>query len=267
MSDAAVNHMITNDGVRLAYRVDGQPEAPWLALLNSVGMDLRMWESQMPRFSEHFCVLRFDMRGHGASEAPPGPYSIERLGSDLIGLFDALAIRRVHLCGLSLGGLVAQWCAAEWPERVDRIVLANTAARIGTASSWSDRIATVRSGGMRAVRDLALARFLTERFQSEHPDETQRIANIFEATPAEGYIAACAALRDADLHRALMRIKAPVLIIAGDLDEATPVPLARELHSAIASSKLTVLQGAAHLSNVEQSEVFNDHVLAFLRRS
>src|SRR5262249_27364468 len=199
MSDAAVNHMITNDGVRVAYRVEGPPEAAWLVLLNSVGLDLRMWEPQMPRFSEQFRVLRFDMRGHDAAEPPPGPYSNERLGSDLMGLLDALAIPRVHLCGLSLGGLVAQWCAAEWSERVDRIVLAHTAARIGTESSWSDRIAIVRSGGMRAVRDLALARFLTERFQSEHPEETQRIMDIFAATPAEGYVAACAAQRDADL--------------------------------------------------------------------
>ena len=228
-------------------------------------MDLRLWEPQRPRFSEHLRVLRYDMRGHGASGAPPGPYSIERLGLDLMGLLDALAIPQVHLCGLSLGGLVAQWCAAEWPERVDRIVLANTAARIGTETSWSDRIAIVRSGGMQAVRDLALARFLTERLKGEHPDETQRIMDIFAATPAEGYIAACAALRDADLHRALVRITAPVLIIAGDLDVSTPVPLARVLHSAIADSRLTVLQGAAHLSNVEQPEVFNDHVLAFLR--
>jgi 3-oxoadipate enol-lactonase len=267
MSNAAINHVVATDGVRLAYRVEGPPEAPWLVLLNSVGLDLRMWEPQASHFSEHFRVLRFDTRGHGASDAPPEPYRIDRLGLDLIGLLDALDIRRAHLCGLSLGGLVAQWVAAEWPERVDRIVLANTAARISTESSWSERIAAVRSGGMWAVRDLALGRFLSERFRSEYPDRTQQIADIFEATPADGYIAACAALRDADLHSALMRIEAPVLIIAGDLDEVTPVPLARELHSAIADSRLTVLQYAAHLSNVEQSEVFNDHVLSFISRS
>jgi 3-oxoadipate enol-lactonase len=226
-----------------------------------------MWQPQVDFLAQRFRVIRYDSRGHGRSEAPPQTYTLDRLGDDLLAVLDAVGVERAHICGLSLGGMVALWLSAYHPERVERAVSANTGARIGTESSWNERIAAVRSGGMRAVRDLVLARFLSERFRSAHPDETQQIAEIVEATPADGYIAACAALRDADLHRALPRVKVPVLIIAGDLDEATPVALARELQGAIAGSGLTVLQGAAHLSNVEQSEVFNDHVLSFIGHS
>jgi 3-oxoadipate enol-lactonase len=224
-----------------------------------------MWQPQVDVFAQRFRVIRYDSRGHGRSEAPAQAYTLDRLGDDLLAVLDAVGVERAHICGLSLGGMVALWLSAYHPDRIERAVFANTGARIGTEFSWDERIAAVRSGGMPAVRDVVLARFLSERFRREHPDETQQIADIFEATPADGYIATCVALRDADLHRVLPRVKVPALIIAGDLDEATPVSLARELHSAIAGSGLTVLQGAAHLSNVEQPEVFNDHLFSFLR--
>jgi 3-oxoadipate enol-lactonase len=265
VSDATATDTIV-EGVRLAYHLDGPRTAPYLVLVNSLGMDLQMWDAQLPRFAASFRVLRYDMRGHGRSDAPPGPYTIAQLGRDLVALLDALAIERAQVCGLSLGGLVVQWLAAEHPQRVARVVLANTAARIGSDVTWNERIAAVRAGGLDAIRDLVMARFLSAQFREEHSEETQRIAGIFAATPAEGYIAACVALRDADLHSALQRITAPVLVVTSDLDESTPASQARELQAAIAGSELVQMEGAAHLSNVERPEAFGDCVLAFLRQ-
>src|SRR5262249_35102489 len=153
---------------------------------NSLGTDLGMWDPQMPVFAERFRVIRYDARGHGRSDASAGPYTLERLSLDLIALLDALDIARAHVCGLSLGGLVAQWVAVYRPDRVNRRVLATPASRIGSATTWAERIAAVRAGGMGAVRDAVVARFLSERFRREHPEETGRIAEMVEATPAEG---------------------------------------------------------------------------------
>jgi 3-oxoadipate enol-lactonase len=254
------------DGVRLAYRIDGPDNAPTIVMLNSLGTDMRMWDPQVALLSHNLRIVRYDCRGHGSSDVPAGPYTIERFGLDLLALFDTLRIERAYICGLSLGGMVALWFAGRYPDRVVRAVLANTAARIGTQESWNARIDAVRTGGMRAVRDMVLARFLSEGFRRKHPEVVRNLGEMLEATHPRGYMEACAALCEADLRAALTVIHIPSLIIAGGLDESTPLSQSRELHAAITGSELVVLRKAAHLSNVEQPEEFSRAVLAFLVR-
>ena len=252
------------DGVRLAYRVDGPDDAPTVVLVNSLGTDLRMWDPQVALLSQSLRVVRYDCRGHGASAVPAGPYTIAQFGLDFLALLDTLQIERAHICGLSLGGLVALWAAAQYPERVARAVFANTAARIGTEETWDARIDAVKMGGMAAVRDAVVSRFLSEGFRQQHPETVRQIGEMIEATSPIGYIGACAALRDTDLREVIPAIHTPSLILAGALDESTPPSQARELHTAIVGSELVILQEAAHLSNVEQPGAFSKYVLGFL---
>lgn len=253
------------DGVRIAYRVDGDDSRHALVLINSLGTDLRLWKPQMPELTRHFRVIRYDCRGHGASDVPPNPATIDRLGADLIALLDCLHIDIAHLCGLSLGGLTALWAAAYHRERVARVIFANAAARFGTTQSWDERIRAVRAGGMTAISETVVGRFLGATFRAAHPDVVRRITDMVEATPADGYVAVCAALRDADLRDVVSRIRAPSLILAGELDQSAPLRQSEELHTAIAGSELVVLPGAAHLTNVEQADEFTRLVTKFLR--
>ncbi|HEU5010960.1 MAG TPA: 3-oxoadipate enol-lactonase [Roseiflexaceae bacterium] len=258
-----MTNFVTHDGARLAFRADGPDDAPPLVFINSLGTDMHMWGSQTSVLGQGFRVVRYDTRGHGQSDAPEGPYTIEQLGQDALALLDHLNIERAHVCGLSLGGMVALWLAATHSERVSRAVFANTAAQIGSAESWQARIDAVQAGGMAAVRGMVLARFLSPRFRKEHPAVTSSIGDMLEATDPTGYIGACAALRDTDLHPIVSAISAPSLIIAGTLDESTPPAQSDELHAAIAGSELIKLP-AGHLSNIEQPEQFSDHLLRFL---
>jgi pimeloyl-ACP methyl ester carboxylesterase len=162
--------------------------------------------------------------------------------------------------------MVALWVASQYPERVISATYANTAARIGTQETWETRIEAVSMGGMGAVRDAVLARFLSENFRQRYPRETQQIGEMIEQTNPEGYIKACACLRDTDLRQKLSAIHVPSLILAGELDESTPVWQARELHAAITGSELVIIREAAHLSNREKPEDFNQALLTFLER-
>ncbi len=211
-----MRYLQLDDGVRLAYRVDGPETAPALVLLNSLGSDLRMWDQQVDVLAANVRVVRYDIRGHGHSSVPGAPATIEQLGHDVLALLDQLRIERAMLCGISLGGLTALWLAAIHPERVERAVFANTAARIGSVESWSARIDAVRRGGMQAVREVVLARFLSAPFRAQHADVTRRVGDMLVATDPAGYAAVCAALRDADLRAVLPLIGAPSLILVGD---------------------------------------------------
>jgi len=254
------------DGLGIAYRVDGPDSADSLVLINSLGTDLRLWEPQMEELTRHFRVVRYDCRGHGDSDVPPDrTTSIGRLGADLVALLDCLNIERAHLCGISLGGFTGLWLAAYHRERVGRAVFANTAARLGSEQSWDERIRAVEAGGLAAISETVVGRFLGATFRAAHPDVTRHLVEMVEATPAAGYVAACAALREADLHNVISRIRAPSLIIGGELDQSTPVGQSEELNTLISDSKLVVLPGAAHLTNVEQAEKFTPIVTTFLR--
>jgi len=254
------------DGLNIAYRVDGDDSKDAVVLINSLGTDLRLWEPQMDELTRHFRVIRYDCRGHGDSDVPQDrTTSIGRLGADLVALLDCLNIERAHLCGISLGGFTALWLAAYHRERVGRAVCANAAARLGSEQSWDERIRAVEAGGVAAISETVVGRFLGATFRAAHPDVTRHLIDMVEATPAAGYIAACAALREADLHNVISRIRAPSLIIGGELDQSTPVGQSEELNTLISDSKLVVLPGAAHLTNVEQAEKFTPIVTTFLR--
>lgn len=264
MRDGQMSGYVDVAGARLWYHVEGPAGAPVALFSNSLGTNLRMWDAQAQAFAGRFRVVRYDSRGHGRSDAPPGPYTLDLLALDALALLDYLNVERVHVCGLSLGGMVALWLAANHPQRIDRVVFADTAAKIGNEERWTSRIAAVRAGGMRAIRDGVVAGFLSEPFRQRRPDIAQMIGDMLEEAPPEGYIATCEALREADLRAALARIAAPALILVGSRDESTPPTQARELHDAIAGSQLVILDGAAHLANVEQPDAFNAHALAFL---
>ena len=257
-------NFFTANGVRIAYSVNGPEDAPTLVLVNSLGTDLRMWNPQVALLGEHLRIVRYDSRGHGASEVPDGPYSIEQFGLDLLALFDMLHIQRAHLCGLSLGGVVALWFAANHPERVRRAIFANTAAHIGNDEIWNARIDAVNKGGMAAIKDAVLARFLSADFREHYPETAHQIGEMIAATNPIGYVGACAALRDADLTQLVSTIRVPSLILAGELDESTPLEQSRELHAAIDGSELAIFRKTAHLSNVEQPEEFSRYVQTFL---
>src|SRR6185312_4294914 len=192
-------HTFLSDGLQIAYRVDGPEDAPPLVLINSLGTNLHMWDAQIERLSHSLRVIRFDNRGHGLSAVPTKPYTLEQLGGDVCALLDTLGITRAHLCGISLGGMVAQACALHQPERVISITCANTAARIGSLASWDARIEAIHNGGMAAIREAVLARFFSAAYRGSHPEQVQRFSEAFMAIEPSGYIAACAALRVADL--------------------------------------------------------------------
>jgi 3-oxoadipate enol-lactonase len=248
----------------IAYRVDGPSGRPAVVFSNSLGTDHRLWDRQMPAVEDRFRVVRYEACGHGVSDPPRGPMTIERLGLDVIALLDHLAIDRAVVCGCSLGGVIALWLSANHPERVAGAALANTGAKVGTDESWNARIAAVRAGGTAAVRDQVVGRFLTPEFRARAPETTARISEMLEATNPDGYIAACEALRGADLRAAARTVRVPVMIVASERDQSTPPELARDLHASIVGSELGRIPDAAHLSNVEQPAAFNAALVRFL---
>jgi len=254
---------IAIDGAQLNYRFDGSQAASVLVLSNSLGTNYELWAPQMDACAARFRVLRYDSRGHGQSAVTPGPYTIERLGRDVLGLMDALAIDRAHFCGLSKGGMVGMWLGVNAPHRFDRLVLCNTAAKIGTTQLWDARIAAVRGGGMAAVVDSVIARWLTDGFRAREPDAVGRVRKMLLETPPEGYVACCAAVRDADQRAAIAQIVRPTLVIAGSHDGATPPADTRLVADAVPGARYVELD-ASHLSNVEQASAFNQAVLDFL---
>jgi 3-oxoadipate enol-lactonase len=252
------------DGIRLHCRVEGPEGAPAIVFLNSLGTDLRMWDPQVAVLRSSFKVVRHDSRGHGASDSPAGPYSIELLGGDVVGLLDALEIERVDLCGVSMGGLVALWLAASHPNRIGRAILAGTAVKIGSKELWDERVRAVEAGGMEAIRDVVMERLLTSSFRKRSPEVAGRVEATLESTPPDGYVASCVAVRNADLTDVVGTIRAHSLIVVGADDVAAPPREAEKLHEHIAGSELVVLEDASHLCNIEQPERFNQAVLRFL---
>ena len=250
----------------LHYQIDGPQDAPVLVLSNSLGTDLHMWDAQMAAFTEHFRVLRFDTRGHGKSLVTPGPYNIEQLGHDVLALLDALNIERAHFCGLSMGGLIGQWLGINAGDRLLKLVVCNTAAKIGDPSVWNPRIETVLRDGaaaMVALRDASIARWFTPDFATANPAVASRITDMLAATSPEGYAANCAAVRDADFRDQLGSIKVPLLVIAGSGDAVTPPAGSHFIQEHVAGAEYAEFH-AAHLSNVQAGTAFSERVVAFL---
>ena len=249
--------------VRLHYRVDGEDDAPPLLLANSLGTTADMWEPQMPALAGRFRVIRHDTRGHGLSQVTPGPYSIEQLGRDALGLLDRLGIARAHFCGLSMGGMVGVLLGIHAPERVDRLVVANTAAKIGTQETWNARIEAVRKGGMAAIAPALMSRWFTSSVLESPTPKIAELRAQFERISPEGYVACCAAVRDMDQRNALGRIHAPMLVIAGTNDAVTTPDDGRYIAEHVHGARFVELP-AAHLSNIQAAPGFTQALVQFL---
>ena len=249
---------------RLYYRLEGHNGLPVLVLSHSIGVDHGLWAPQMPDLLAHFQILRYDTRGHGASDAPPAEYSIEELGRDVLGLADALGIAKFAFCGLSLGGMTGQWLGMHASERLTALVLANNSPRAGSKAAWDDRRTAVFAGGMAAIVDLAMQRnFLPETLAQRNP-HTATLRAVFLKTDPAGYAGCCSAIRDMDHTASLRNIRVPTLVIVGDRDASTPWEghgeiLAREIPAA-----RVVRLPSAHLSNIDCPHPFTAALQDFL---
>jgi 3-oxoadipate enol-lactonase len=250
-------------GATLHYQLDGPVAAPPLVLLNSLGTDLRMWDPLVPALAARHRVLRHDARGHGRSPPTPGPYSVELLARDALALVETLGLRRPHVCGLSLGGMIGLWIAAHAPAPLASLAVCNAAARMPRPAAYDERIARVRAGGVRAVADEVLAAWFTEGYRAGRADAVARARELLLGTSAEGYAAACAAVRDFDLRDAFPRIVAPTLVVAGIADPAIPPADAAALADAIPGARYLELP-VAHLSALEAGPALAGRLVSFL---
>jgi len=237
------------------FSLSGPEDAPVLALAHPLGADLSVWEAVSAGLRDRFQILAFDARGHGGSFKPPGPYALDDLGGDFLRLLDALAVARAHFCGLSMGGLIGQWLLTHAPHRLDKLVLANTAAHLPDAAAWNGRIAALAQGGVAALTPAILPRWLSAPFREAHPEIAARIAALLDGCDAGGYAGCCAALRDADFRPALPdAAKTDILVIVGEADGSTPPVMGEEL-ARLCGARLARLD-AAHLSCVEDAQGF-----------
>jgi 3-oxoadipate enol-lactonase len=254
---------IDADGCTIHVEVEGPERAPALMLSNSLGTNLHMWDDQVAAFTRHFRLIRYDRRGHGKSSVPKGPYSMERLGRDVLAVLDALGVERINWCGLSMGGMVGQWLGAHAPRRIDKLILSNTACYYPDKTFWAGRIRTVREQGLAAIVDANMERWFTKAFRETAGPAMKGITEMFLATKPDGYIACIEAIRDMDHRPLLPQIKAPTLVIAGRHDPATPLEGNEFIRQQIPGARLAVLE-AAHIANMELPKLYADTALEFL---
>ncbi len=253
-----------SDGAEIHYEVDADDGRPALVLSNSLGTALEMWDGQLAAARARFRVVRYDNRGHGRSSVPAGEYSIARLGRDAVELLDALAIERAAFCGLSMGGMVGLWLAANAGHRLSRVALCNTTAHMPPAETWNARIATVKTQGMAALADGIIERWFTPPFRAREMATVARVKAMILATDPIGYAGCCAAVRDMDQRGDLGRIAVPTLVVAGAEDPATPPAMGAGIAAAIPGARLEVIENCAHLSNIEQPAAFDAAAFGFL---
>lgn len=259
---------IEANGIRINYELSGKKDAPVVVLSHSLACSMVMWDPQLDLLEAHFRVLRFDTRGHGDSDAPRGSYTLEQLVDDAIGLLDGLDIDRVHWVGLSMGGMIGQGIALHHSGRLESLVLADTAAIIPDAAQpvWQERIDTARKQGMQAVAESTLERWFTPNYLKQNLPEIEQIRRQILATPVAGYIGCSEAIRRLNYLDQLSAIQTPTLIMVGADDPGTPVEASEAMQARIKGSNLVVIPEAAHLSNIEQAEVFSTHLMAHLQR-
>ncbi len=232
-------------------------------LSNSLGTHHGMWDAQMPALARRFRVLRYDTRGHGRSEVPQGPYALADLGRDVLHLIDAIGASQVHFCGLSLGGMTGMWLARQAPQRIGRLVLANTSSYVGSPEVWNSRIQAVTRGGMAAVSEAILERWFTPEFHAASQEEVERIRQMLLTTSPEGYVGCAAAVRDMDLRGELGAIRCPTLVISGARDPALPPSHGAYIAERVPGARSIEL-AAAHLSNIEARDAFTAALTGFL---
>ena len=249
----------------LNYSLDGFGGGAVVMFSNSLAANLTMWDVQVPVLVEAgYRVLRYDSRGHGQSGAPEGPYTMEMLTADAVGLMDALGLEKVHFCGLSKGGMVGQMLGTHHADRLISLVLCDTAAHLGPKEIWEERMAAVREQGMAGLVDAFIDRWFTKPGQKRMPDEIKKVRAMISATPVPGFCGCCCAIRDMDQRESIRTISVPTLVMVGEHDPGTPVSAATYIHEQIASSRMKIIDGAAHFINVEQKSVFNEALLSFL---
>jgi 3-oxoadipate enol-lactonase len=254
---------IDADGCMIHAEVEGPERAPVLMLSNSLGTSLHMWDDQVAPFTRHFRLVRYDRRGHGKSGVPKGPYSMERLGRDVLAVLDKLGIEKINWCGLSMGGMVGMWLGANAPQRINRLILSNTSAYFADKEIWNGRIKTVREKGLASIVGGTMERWFTADFRQREPKKIEWLSEMFLRTDPEGYIGCGEAVRDMDHREILKSITAPTMVIAGRHDPATTVEHGEFIRSRIPGASMTVLD-AAHIANVEQAHDYTDAVLGFL---
>ncbi len=248
---------------QIHYELEGPNGSPVVLFSNSLGTDHSLWDPQAREFQKKLRVLRYDSRGHGGSSSTPGPYSVELLAKDVIAILDALKLDRVNFCGLSLGGMIGMWLGANASNRLNKLVLCNTGAKIGTLDNWNTRIETVQKNGMKSVSSAVLERWFTPAFREKAPGQMSNIRSVLEALNPDGYAACCAAVRDFDFRNELGNIRVPTLVIAGAHDPATPPADGRFIADHVPGARFVELI-AAHLSNIEDHHRFNTELAAFL---
>ncbi len=254
------------NGVAIHYRIEGPEAAPVVTLSHALAAHLGLWDEQVRVLASRYRVLRFDTRGHGASEAPPGPYTLDMLAGDVAALLDHLGIAQTHFVGLSMGGMIGQTLALARPDLVASLVLSDTTPVVPESArvQWQARIEAVRRDGMESQVAATLERWLTPGFRARAAETVAAIEAMIRATPVDGFIGCCQALMELDVVDRLSEIRGPTLVIVGAEDPSTPVEVARSLHERIAGSQLCIIKGARHLPNVEQAEAFNARLMAFL---
>lgn len=256
------------DSARIHYELSGSADLPVLVLSNSLGTNFAMWDAQLAAFSRDFRILRYDTRGHGQSSVTPSPYTIEQLAKDVVELLDHLQLARVYFCGLSMGGLTGMWLGIHTPERLHKMVLCNTALKIGNAAGWNTRIENVSKHGMHPIASAVLERWFSPAFRAGSPQAMQSAEQMFVSTPAAGYIACCEAIRDADFSgenpgNSISSLRVPTLVVAGAQDPVTTPADGRAIADRISRAQYLELQ-AAHLSNMEAASAFTMEVGRFL---
>jgi 3-oxoadipate enol-lactonase len=254
----------TSDGIEIDYELRGDPSKPVLMFSNSLGTTRSMWDKQSEAFSEKFHILRYDTRGHGQSGAPNAPYSLERLGEDVVELLDTLNFQSVHFCGLSLGGMTGMWLGIHAADRVRSLVLCCTSSYLPPPAMWDARIQQILDQGMASISNVVLSRWFTPSFLEDVSPASDAVRGELLSTSTAGYVGCCAAIRDMDLRPELAKIKKSCLVIAGQDDQATPPEHGKFIAAGIAGSRYLEIENAAHLSNIEQEESFNSAVSKFL---
>lgn len=259
---------ITANGISMHYTLNGPASAPIVTLSHSLATHLGMWEPQVAALAARYRVLRYDTRGHGGTDAPGGPYSLDQLAEDAVALLRALGIERTHFVGLSMGGMIGQVLALKYPEMLRSLVLCDTSSRIPTEARpmWEERIRTTEQRGMEPHVEPTVGRWFTAPFAATHPDIIGPVSAMIRQTKPQGYIGCCHAIKALDLTDRLSAISVPVLIVVGEDDPGTPVAASRAIHERIRGSELEILKSASHLSNIEQQDAFTKALLDFLGR-
>jgi len=253
------------NGIVQHVRSEGQNNKPVLVFTNSLGSDLRIWDALVSHLQRDFRIIRYDKRGHGLSDVPAPPYFMDDFVLDLVGLLDALEIKEATVCGLSVGGVIAQGLALRLPDRVRGLVLCDTAMRIGSFDSWEERIATVRASGLSSLVHPSMERWFSAAFRENRSVEMQGYSNMLRCIAQNGYLGACYALRDADLTSSTPKINQPTLVLCGDQDIATPPDLGRALAQAIPNARFAIIENAGHLICIEQPAAMAEQMTKFFR--